>query len=300
MGRPANRVLNGLLDRVGLPLLIAHRGDSFHAPENTLEAARLAHQAGAFAWELDVQPTRDGTLVVVHDDSLTRTTDVAVGYQGDPRGKPGFLVRDFDWSEIASLDAGSWFLDPAGGPRSARAFSTLESLSPSWRSELASGRVRIPTLAIALELTRQLDWLVNVEIKACDCNPETLAAQILAEVVHADMADRVLISSFDHALVAASAAIPGDHLVGLLSETAEPGIVDHALALGARTLNLGVEALGSGSEHDRALLADLAVRGLPLLIYTVNDHGPGGMADHLRELGVSALFTDDPRRGGRP
>ena len=56
----------------GPPVVIAHRGDSAHAPENTLDAARLGHAAGSFAWELDVYLTRDGVPVVVHDESLLR------------------------------------------------------------------------------------------------------------------------------------------------------------------------------------------------------------------------------------
>lgn len=298
MGRPANRVLNGLMTRGGRPLLFAHRGDSFHAPENTLEAARLAHQTGAFAWELDVQPTRDGVLIVIHDDELERTTDVAIAYHGDPRCARGFRVCDFDWAEIAALDAGSWFVALDGGPRSARDFGTLESISDARRSELGSGRVRVPTLTQALELTRELDWLVNVEIKACQCDPGSLAAAVLAAVAEAGMGDRVLISSFDHALVAASAALPGDHAVGLLSTTAGHGIVYVAASLGAHTLNLGSRALGMSrgtrSDEDQRLLAELAGREMPLLVYTVNDHAPGGLADRLADLGASAIFTDDP------
>ena len=68
-----------------------------HAPENTLEAARLGRQAGAEAWELDVQLTRDGVAVVLHDESLSRTTDVAARFPGDPRGRDGYRVTDFDW-----------------------------------------------------------------------------------------------------------------------------------------------------------------------------------------------------------
>ena len=90
---------------------MAHRGDSFHAPENTLEAADLAHKAGADAWELDVQLTRDGVPVVLHDASLLRTTDVAARFKNDLRSTYGFRVSDFDWNEVRALDAGSWFVD---------------------------------------------------------------------------------------------------------------------------------------------------------------------------------------------
>ena len=107
----ANR-FRSLLRRGDRPLVVAHRGDSAYAPENTLEAARRAWDEGADAWELDVQLARDGVPVVLHDESLVRTTDVATRFAGDPRGASGFLVADFDFEEIRTLDAGSWFVEP--------------------------------------------------------------------------------------------------------------------------------------------------------------------------------------------
>src|SRR5947208_17127210 len=104
--RSENRFLALLRSPRDHPVIVAHRGDSFHAPENTLEAARLGWEAGAEAWELDVQSTRDGVPVVLHDASLLRTTDVAARFAGDPRGRDGFRVSDFDFDEIRTLDAG--------------------------------------------------------------------------------------------------------------------------------------------------------------------------------------------------
>ena len=80
--------------------MTAHRGLSAHAPENTLYAFSDAIDAGANLIELDVQQTKDGVLVVMHDSSLRRTT-------GDKRS-----IWEVDYDEIADLDAGSWF-DPA-------------------------------------------------------------------------------------------------------------------------------------------------------------------------------------------
>ncbi|MGW0389622.1 glycerophosphodiester phosphodiesterase [Streptomyces sp. NPDC003042] len=89
------------------PVVYAHRGASAYAPENTLAAVDLAMRLG-FAWvENDVQRTRDGELVVVHDDTLARTTDVEEVF---PDRGP-WRVKDFTAAEIARLDAGSWFGD---------------------------------------------------------------------------------------------------------------------------------------------------------------------------------------------
>ena len=118
-GAPNNRFLAMLGSHGDFPLVLAHRGDSFRAPENTIEAARLGWQDGADAWELDVQLTRDGVPVVLHDESLLRTTDVATKFAGDVRARDGFRLSDFDFVEVRALDAGSWFVNPAGGPRSA-------------------------------------------------------------------------------------------------------------------------------------------------------------------------------------
>ncbi|MFJ3200885.1 glycerophosphodiester phosphodiesterase family protein [Streptomyces sp. NPDC086989] len=95
------------------PVVYAHRGASAYAPENTLPAIDLARRLG-FDWvENDVQRTKDGELVVVHDDTLARTTDVE---QAFPDRKP-WRVKDFTAAEIATLDAGSWFGEQYAGAR---------------------------------------------------------------------------------------------------------------------------------------------------------------------------------------
>ena len=160
------------------------------------------------AWELDVQLTRDGVPIVLHDESLLRTTDVAVKFAGDPRGQDGFHVSDFDFDEVRSLDAGSWFVSEHGGPRSARDFGSLTRLDPAAVEHYASGRISIPTLSEALEFTREHDWLVNVEIKSFPERPRDSVEPVLKVIAETETASRVLISSFDHRDVAA-ANFPG-------------------------------------------------------------------------------------------
>ncbi len=304
--------LDLLRSRRRLPLVLAHRGDSIHAPENTLEAAMLGWEAGAEAWELDVQLTRDGVAVVFHDETLSRTTDVADRFGGDPRGRDGFRLAEFDWCEIASLDAGSWFdADPAG-KRSAAAFGTLENMDGSRRSHFRSGRIRVPTLVDALVLTADRDWLVNVEIKSFPGNPPGIVEDVLEAIARTDTASRVLLSSFDHRDIARiPCLIPtaGQALLdiprGILVAT--PLFRPHVYLtelVGAQTFHASANCLGSesiGYRHRRTAealwsdgIAELRSHGIPILVYTVNDHQPGGLADHLAELGVDGLFTDDP------
>ncbi|GAB2774678.1 hydrolase [Streptomyces chlorus] len=96
-----------------LPLVVAHRGASGYAPENTLPAADKAAELGVDWVESDVQRTNDGELVVLHDDSLARTTDVEEVFPG----RSPWKVRDFTAAEISQLDAGSWFGPAFAGTR---------------------------------------------------------------------------------------------------------------------------------------------------------------------------------------
>ena len=95
------------------PVVIAHRGASAHAPENTLAAVDKAAALGAVWVENDVQRTKDGALVVLHDDSLRRTTDVEEVFPG----RAPWKVKDFTAAEIRRLDAGSWFGASYAGAR---------------------------------------------------------------------------------------------------------------------------------------------------------------------------------------
>ncbi|HZZ84961.1 MAG TPA: glycerophosphodiester phosphodiesterase [Anaeromyxobacteraceae bacterium] len=147
------------------PWLVAHRGGSALAPENTLPAFEAAARLGADAFELDVRLTRDGVLVVFHDEETLRIT-----------GAPG-RVRDRSLAELRRLDAG-WSFTPDGG-----------------RSWPFRGRgVTAPTLAELFAAHPRLR--LNVEVK----DPEPEAAEALArEVRAAGAVDRVCLGSFDDA-----------------------------------------------------------------------------------------------------
>jgi glycerophosphoryl diester phosphodiesterase len=310
--RMNNRLLDLLKSRRERPVVLAHRGDSYHAPENTLEAARLAWDTGADAWELDVQLTRDGVAVVIHDETLTRTTDVAVRFPTDPRGCHGFRLSDFDWNEVRDLDAGSWFVDENGETRSARDFGTLETIGGDRRNLYRSGAIHVPTLVDCLRLTADLDWLVNVEIKSFPQDLSNLIEAVLNAVEQTGMASQVLLSSFDHRDIARVS-----HLLGGAARDLRPIALGVLVAtplarpheylppiVRADTYHVSADCLGAGSisyrdrRDARALrvaeIGELKAHGAPLLVYTVNEHGPGSLASHLAELGIDGLFTDDP------
>lgn len=97
------------------PLVIAHRGASFYAPENTMAAFRTALEVGADGLEFDVKLTGDGEVVVLHDQTLERTTD--------GRGS----ISDFNLEEIEALDAGRHFGRQYTGERVPRLAEVLDT-----------------------------------------------------------------------------------------------------------------------------------------------------------------------------
>jgi glycerophosphoryl diester phosphodiesterase len=155
------------------PSVIAHRGASGYAPENTLAAVDKAAELGIRWVENDVQRTKDGALVVLHDNSLRRTTDVEEVF---PDRAP-WNVRDFTAAEIARLDAGSWF-----GPEYAGA--------------------RVPTLQQFVDRLEHHHQKLLLELKSPDLYPgiEQQTLKVLANEGWLDrhhVAGRLVVQSFD-------------------------------------------------------------------------------------------------------
>jgi glycerophosphoryl diester phosphodiesterase len=150
------------------PLVIAHRGDSAHRPENTLASFAGALEVGATVVELDVQLTADGHVVVIHDPTLDRTTS--------GRGE----VRGLTLSQVRSVSAGY----------------------PS-RFGPAYGGERVPTLAEALALLRgRARALVEIKAESVTDDAEGgIEARVADEVRRAGMADQVALISFDQRAV---------------------------------------------------------------------------------------------------
>src|SRR5688572_27104653 len=118
------------------PWLIAHRGASAYAPENTVPAFRLAADQGATFVEFDVQLTRDRQIVCLHDESLERTTDVEDVFPERFRSVTAangqttkrWMLADFTLAEVRRLDAGSWFGPAFKGTRIPTFAETIDSL----------------------------------------------------------------------------------------------------------------------------------------------------------------------------
>lgn len=106
------------------PWNIAHRGAAAYAPENTIPAYTLGAEQGAHFVEIDLQRTKDGQLISLHDNTLERTTDVARVFPDrarpspdDAEQKPRWWLDDFTLEELRQLDAGAWFDPKFAGTR---------------------------------------------------------------------------------------------------------------------------------------------------------------------------------------
>src|SRR5688572_10071481 len=115
--------------------LVAHRGASAYAPENTIPAFRLAAEQGATFVEFDLQLTKDRQIVCLHDTSLERTTDVEEVFpdrfrkaaDGTPAARR-WMLEDFTLAEIKRLDAGTWFDTKFRGTRIPTFGETIDAL----------------------------------------------------------------------------------------------------------------------------------------------------------------------------
>jgi len=161
------------------PLIIAHRGDSANAPENTLAAFRLALENSADGIELDVMLSADRKLVVIHDDTLDRTTN---GH-GSVGSTPLAALRD--------LDAGNWF-------------------RPEFKGE------PIPLLdEVFAELGGK--FLINVELKNYKTPKDHLPELVVALIKKHSLTDTVVLSSFNGRNLPRAKALAPEIRTGLLT-----------------------------------------------------------------------------------
>jgi glycerophosphoryl diester phosphodiesterase len=164
---------------------IAHRGASGYAPENTLAAIRLAVEQLSDLVEVDVQRTRDGVLVLVHDTDLSRTTDAA---RVLPDRAP-WRVSDLTLDEVRRLDAGSWF-------------------APAYAGE------PVPTLEQALDLLVTLGVGLQLEVKHPRLHPGIVGD--VARTLQSRPVGNVVVQSFDHEAMHDFAHLAPTTPVGLL------------------------------------------------------------------------------------
>lgn len=173
------------------PLVIAHRGASGLAPENTLAAFRLATRLRADGVELDVHLTAEGVPIVIHDKSVNRTTNA--------RG----AVARCTLQELQSLDAGSWFERRLARRARTRAM-TRRLTASSFAGE------PLPTLEDALSLLESAALeRIYIELKGSVATRELLLDRVLSLVHRSPLHRSVTLLSFDHASIRRAKEIDG-------------------------------------------------------------------------------------------
>lgn len=182
------------------PLVIAHRGASHVAPENTLAAFRQAAADGADYIEFDVACTADGELVVLHDDTVNRTTD--------GRGP----VRELTLKQVKELDAGRW------------------------KGEQFAGE-RIPTLDETLAVAAEHGLGVYIEWKPQLTTVRHAVDETLAAVRRHGLEQRTIVQSFAPELVAVGAAVDAGWRAELLTFRPRPDALAQLRTVGATGYN---------------------------------------------------------------
>ncbi|MCC5951438.1 MAG: hypothetical protein JJU45_05015 [Acidimicrobiia bacterium] len=253
----------------GRPIVVAHRGASGTLAENTLAAYELAIAQGAQIIEIDVHLTADDELVVIHDDTLERTTDAAVRL---PDGAP-WNVHEHTLADIRSLSAG---VAPDGIPQ------------------------RVPTLAEVIDLVRHHDVGLLIETKTLYSGDrlEAAIAELVRRYDDAEdwIAGRLMVGSFDWtSLLRARDELPGVHLALIVGWLA----VDDGVITACGPVESDVTAVGTTLEALRDRLAAEGVGYLGTMVLgtngqIANDFGSSDI-DWFRQGGVEVNFiTDDP------
>jgi glycerophosphoryl diester phosphodiesterase len=247
------------------PLVIAHRGASTFAPENTLAAFQLAIDAGAEGVEFDVRVAKDGVPVVIHDDDLRRT------------GLRPERVADLTSGELANVDIGSWFN------------TKYPALANS-----KFARQTVPALTDALDLLKDFNGLIYIELKCDEWNCVDLVTAVCEVIRGSPQLPQMIVKSFKLGAIpkirhnlpsAATAALFGseimhylrrrEYLIALAREFGADQISVHHSLITPRLSRLGAET------------------NMPLTVWTVDD--PVWVM-RRRNLDIGAVITNDPAK----
>jgi glycerophosphoryl diester phosphodiesterase len=242
------------------PLLIAHRGYSALAPENTLPSVQLALDAGAQLVELDYHHSRDGVPMVIHDHILDRTTNARSKWK-----RRRVKVSSKTAAEIQTLDAGSWF-----------------------NSQFSN--TKVPTLAEALELICGSGGVAVVEHKSGD-------AQTLADLLRErKLINRVVVISFNWKFLCDLHALLPEQILGALGPPARLSNGRRPLhprrQLSSRLKDLVKTEARIAVRNRKVSLRGIRAahkRGLKVWVYTVDEPRS---AKRLVARGVQAIITN--------
>lgn len=229
-------------------LIIGHRGASGHAPENTMAAFKKAVALGATFIETDLQLSRDARFVAIHDDTVNRTTN--------GQGK----VHDQTLGVLRQLDAGSWFGSEFTGER-------------------------IPTLEEILEFAKRNDIVFYLELKPTGSWGGEHA--LIGALRDSGEIARVVVISFDHAILASLRKIEPTLMTGVLYDGQISDPLKVAVEMGAR------QVAARGDLVTPHMIKAAHKQDLQVVCWTVNHPA------HMRLLvaaGVDGIMSDYPDR----
>ncbi len=243
----------------GGPVIVAHRGGSLEAPENTLAAVKHAIDVGSDWQEIDVQLSRDQRVIVMHDDTLDRTTNGSG------------LVGEVLAADLLQLTAGQpeW---------SAKAKTRLEALGVS--EPVFSDRFVRETVPSLEQVLRLRDSRLMIEIKS-EPRAELVVRQVVEEIDRTGAHGRVAIASFDQAIL--EQALVRDPSIPLIGIASTQEAIEEKLELPIRVLAV------------RASLVEVALQRAPtgVAIWAYTAYTPEQARD-LAQLGVYGIVTDVP------
>ena len=246
------------------PLIIAHRGDSAHAPENTLAAFRRAVDSGSDGIEFDVRLSKDSVPVVIHDATLTRTAGT------------NQRVADMTADRLAHLDAGSWF--NAAHPAKSNPEFAFEG---------------VPSLRSVLKLCADLRGPIYVELK-CDTDAEItpLVDAVCNVIAVSGLQEKVIIGSFRLGVLPSvrtilpeveTAALFAPKIMRLLRK--EKYLIDIAREFGADHLSIHKSLVS------RKLARKAEKYRMPVTVWTVN---ASRWIPRAAKQGLYAVITNNP------
>jgi len=255
-------------------LISAHRGYRAIMPENTMIAFEKSLGMSDFI-ELDVGFTKDGVAIIIHDDTLLRTSNV----QKHKEFKVPYKVVDYTYNEILKLDFSSWFIkdDP---------FDTIKN-NIIKKDYLQSLKIqRIPTLKEVLAFIKKHNFPVNIEIKDMkNTKFDKIAVSKIVKIVKTYNIDKlILFSSFNHNYMKQLALLAPNITRAALQENKHPkNLVKYLKSLKVHGYHCCADIV------NKNIINELRKNDFFVNVFTVNNSKE---KEKLFKQGVKAIFTD--------
>lgn len=240
-----------------LPLVVAHRGGKRWGPENSLTCFKKSVSAHADGIELDIHRCKTGELVVIHDDTLNRTTNGSGA------------VKDASWKDLSKLDCGSWY-------------------------EAKFKEERLPLLKDVLDAVDG-KLTINIEIKNCPGDYAGIDDELLKQLKDYPHPDKIMISSFDHIILKKIHDKTSQYKIALLGDSVMYNLPAYAKSVGATAWNPDFDCVRPDTvkaAHDAGLTVNTWTvnskegwkRACDLGVDSIITDDPEGLKDFLRLL----------------